>query len=111
MKKILFISLLLFCITNICGQDVTKKDICKGAAFSIVYTIDGAVRANMSEVMVKEMSNESFKKVALPYVEKAYKLLKQGKERSKVVEVIQSELMKIDNEILFQGLLKGSKEN
>lgn len=110
MKKLLVFLFMCF-VTNTINSQVTKADLCKGASFSIVYTMDGAVKSEMEPAMVTEMTNESFKEVIHPHVKKAYDLLKSGKNRKDVIPIIEADLLKLDDDVVFKGLLLGTNDD
>lgn len=80
--------------------------ICKGAAISVVHNLQILVKRGMDKAIIDKLSNETFKKVLQPSVEKAYKLLVSGKNKKEVIKVLEADYMKFDDKIIFQGLLK-----
>lgn len=110
MKNVLVFMFVCFSFTTLNSQ-ITKENICKGAALSIVYTMDAAVKSGMETAMVTEMTNESFKEVIHPHVKKTYDLLKSGKDRKAVIPIIEADLLKLDDDVVFKGLLLGTNDN
>ncbi len=110
MKNVLVFMFVCFSFTTVKSQ-VTKENICKGAALSIVYTMDAAVKSEMKPVVITEITNRSFKEVIHPYVKKTYDLLKSGKDRKAVIPIIEADLLKLDDDVVFKGLLLGTNDD
>ncbi|MEW7277968.1 hypothetical protein ABW636_05180 [Aquimarina sp. 2201CG1-2-11] len=106
MRKLLVLLLIIFASTYSYGQEVTKEIICKGAAVSVVYTIAPFQKRGMDKTIIKEISVESYKEVIQPSALKAYDLLASGKTKEEVIEILYSDFMKIEDDVVMKGLLK-----
>ncbi|MDY0779472.1 hypothetical protein [Tenacibaculum sp. IB213877] len=99
----LFISVQLFSQAE---MKLTKENICRGAAVSIVGNIKPFVDRGFPKSEILEMGKELVKDVIKDAPEKAYNLLKTNKSSDEVIEILYNDFMKLDKSVVSQFLLK-----
>ncbi|XRE44727.1 hypothetical protein ACIVBQ_002931 [Tenacibaculum discolor] len=99
----LFISFQLFSQAQ---AEVTKENICKGAAISVVANVKPFIDNGFSKSETIEMGKELVKDVIKDSPTKAYDLLKAKKTKREVIEILYNDFMKLDEKVVLKFLLK-----
>lgn len=113
MKKLTFIVCLFmsFQLFSQAQAEVTKENICRGAAISVVANVKPFIENGFSKSEVLEMGKELVKDVIKDSPEKAYNLLKANKSSDEVIEILYNDFMKLDNSVVSQFLLKPDNDD
>lgn len=109
MKKLTFIVCLFISSFQLFSQaqaEVTKENICKGAAISVVANVKPFIDNGFSKSEIIEMGKELVKEVIKDSPTKAYNLLKAKKSKSEVIEILYNDFMKLDEKVVLKFLLK-----
>lgn len=108
MKNITFIVCLFisFQLFSQAQAEVTKENICKGAAISVVANVKPFIDNGFSKSEIIEMGKELVKDVIKDSPTKAYDLLKAKKSKNEVIEVLYNDFMKLDEKVVLKFLLK-----
>jgi hypothetical protein len=85
---------------------LTKENICKGAAISVVANVKPMMDAGMSKAEILQFGKELVKDVIKGAPEKAYDLFKENKTKDQVKEILYKDFMKLDEKTVFKLLLK-----
>lgn len=99
----LFISFQLFSQAQ---AEVTKENICRGAAISVVANVKPFIENGFSKSEILEMGKELVKEVIKDAPAKAYDLLKAKKSKNEVIEILYNDFMKLDKKVVLKFLLK-----
>ncbi|RSC93085.1 hypothetical protein [Tenacibaculum singaporense] len=108
MKKLIFIVCLFisFQLFSQAQAEVTKENICRGAAISVVANVKPFIENGFSKSEILEMGKELVKEVIKDAPAKAYDLLKAKKSKSEVIEILYNDFMKLDEKVVLKFLLK-----
>ncbi len=108
MKNLTFIVCLFmsFQLFSQAQAEVTKENICRGAAISVVANVKPFLENGIPKSEVLQMGKELVKEVIKDAPAKAYDLLKAKKSRDEVVELLYKDFMKLDEKTVLQFLLK-----
>ena len=104
----LFISFQLFSQAQ---AEVTKENICRGAAISVVANVKPFLENGIPKSEVLQMGKELVKEVIKDAPAKAYDLLKAKKSRDEVIEILHKDFMKLDEKVVLQFLLKPDNDD
>ncbi len=108
MKNLTFIVCLFmsFQLFSQAQAEVTKENICRGAAISVVANVKPFLENGIPKSEVLQMGKELVKEVIKDAPAKAYDLLKAKKSRDEVVELLYKDFMKLDEKTVLKFLLK-----
>ncbi|CAM1333186.1 hypothetical protein [Tenacibaculum aestuariivivum] len=103
----LFMSVQLFSQTI----ELTKENICRGAAISVVGNIKPFVDRGFSKLEIIENGKRLVKNSIKDAPAKAYDLLKAKKSSNEAIEILYNDFMKLDNNIISKFLLKPNTDD
>ena len=108
-KNLLILALIFisFQVFSQAKMELTKENICKGAAISVVANVKPMIEAGMPKSEILEFCKEELvKDVIKDAPKKAYDLLKENKSREQVIDILFKDFMKLDDKTVFEFLLK-----
>ena len=113
MKNLYFVVFLLisFQLFSQAQAKITKENICKGAAISVVANVKPFIDNGASKSEIIEIGKELVKDVIKDAPAKAYDLLKAKKSRNEVIEILYKDFMKLEEKVVLQFLLKPDYED
>jgi len=113
MKKLAFVICLFmsFQLFSQAQAEVTKENICRGAAISVVANVKPFLENGIPKSEVLQMGKELVKEVIKDAPAKAYDLLKAKKSRDEVIEILYKDFMKLDEKTVMQFLLKPDNDD
>lgn len=113
LKKITLVALLFlsFQLFSQAQAKITKENICRGAAISIVGHVKPFMDSGLPESEILEMGKELVKDVIKESPKKAYDLLKEKKSKKEAIEILYNDFMKLDEKVVLQFLLKPDNED
>ncbi|MFY7669939.1 hypothetical protein ACOSP6_02510 [Tenacibaculum sp. MEBiC06402] len=85
---------------------LTKENICKAAAISVVANVKPMMDAGMPKAEILQFGKELVKDVIKGAPEKAYDLFKENKTKDQVTEILYKDFMNLDEKTVFALLLK-----
>jgi hypothetical protein len=110
-----FFGLFLFSIQaysqNVNNIEVTKEMICRGAAISIVQNVHPFLDYDIPKSELEEIAEELVREPIRDSPNKAYNLLKTGKTKEEVIEILYNDFMKLDDSVIFSYLIKADPED
>ena len=95
-----------FQISSQVNAEVTKENICRGAAISVVANVKPFIENGLPKSEILQIGKDLVKEPIKNAPEKAYNLLKANKSRNEVVEILYKDFMKLDDKTVLQFLLK-----
>lgn len=113
MKKLTFVVCLFmsFQLFSQVEMKLTKENICRGAAISVVANVKPFLENGISKSEVLQMGKELVKEVIKDAPAKAYDLLKAKKSRDEVIEILYKDFMKLEEKTVLQFLLKPDNDD
>ena len=107
-KNLLILTIVLtsFQVFSQVNMELTKENICKGAAISVVANVKPMIDAGMPKSEILQFCKELVKDVIKDSPKKAYDLLKANKSKNEVIDILYKDFMKLDDKTVFGMLLK-----